>query len=76
MKNCSACEHWEDKQLSADAERMGRCTGNIPAAAVIQGRDFAGQPAINVITYWPETHGNDRCGGWKQKDSSTLLQTN
>lgn len=71
MQNCKNCHHWEEQQ-----NERGRCTGDSPKATVIQGQDMTGRAALNVITYWPETSANERCGVWKVKQSSLLPAAN
>lgn len=69
--NCETCAFWEPKENN----QGGRCACKPPVASLVPQQGVAG-PTLAVVTYWPETRPDDRCGEWAEGGKpSTLLQS-
>lgn len=63
--NCSNCNH------SAIVEQGGKnsltCHRNPPHPIPLMGRDFAGQPTMQIIAVWPPVPDIEFCGEWEER---------
>lgn len=57
MINCKWCTYWQTNE----SDGRGKCHRNPPSAALIPAQSVAG-PALQVVSYRPETIESDGCG--------------
>lgn len=56
---CKNCKHWNPVN-----DQHGQCVKNPPNATLVPAQGLGGQ-GLTVVSYWPETKPDNRCGSFE-----------
>lgn len=59
-KACETCYHWQFV-----SNNLGICSASLPLVGPLREISIE---AVAAATYWPVTHGHQRCGHWRASE--------